>query len=104
MGKKDRNREKNKDKPKSSSELCPVKTEEERRAASREILNQLNDLNIPASFGAVKQLLVLLKKYNEEGCRVEINIPFPEMNRRLRGVLGIGKREEPFVVLKHENF
>lgn len=87
-----------------ASSLLKVKTEEERRAASKEILKQLEGLDLSISHKPIRELLKLLKQYNEEGNRIVVNIPFPELNRRIKGVLATSIREETYVVLKHEKF
>lgn len=84
--------------------LPKEKTEEERRAASREILKQIEGLDLSISHKPIRDLLKLLKQYNDEGKRIIVNIPFPELNRRIKGVLATGAREETYVVLKHEKF
>ena len=88
----------------SLSSIPAVKTEEERRKSSREILKQLEDLDLSISHAPIRELLKLLKQYNEEGNRVVVNIPFPELNRRIKGVLATGAREETYIVLKYEKF
>ena len=98
------NLKKNKNSKKQQSILPKEKTEEERRAASREILKQLEGLDLSISHKPIRELLKLLKQYNDEGKRIIVNIPFPELNRRIKGVLATGAREETFVVLKHEKF
>lgn len=95
---------KNKNSKKQLSILPKEKTEEERRAASREILKQIEGLDLSISHKPIRELLKLLKQYNDEGKRIIVNIPFPELNRRIKGVLATGAREETFVVLKHEKF
>lgn len=89
---------------KTKSVLPNVKTEEERREASREILKQLETLDLSIKHKPIRELLKLLKKYNEKGDRIMVNIPFPEINRRIKGILSTGAREETYVVLKHEKF
>ena len=84
--------------------LPKEKTEEERRAASREILKQIEGLDLSISHKPIRELLKLLKQYNDEGKRIIVNIPFPELNRRIKGVLATGSREETYVVLKHEKY
>ena len=43
-----------------------------------------------------------LKEYISEGERLIINIPFPEINRRIKGVLAINKSEEVVIGLLNE--
>lgn len=80
------------------------KTQDERREASKNIIKQMNDLELTIRFEPVRQLMKLLNMYIKEGRRIEVNIPWPDINRRIRGVLATGKREDTYVMLKHEKF
>jgi len=44
------------------------------------------------------------KEYISKGERIIINIPFPEINRRIKGVLAINKTEDVTVALMNEKF
>ena len=81
-----------------------MKTEEERRASSLEILKQVKALDLSVTHPPIKELLRLLKRHNETGERIAVNIPFPDLNRRIKGVLAPGAREDSYIVLKHEKF
>lgn len=81
-----------------------MKTEEERRASSLEILKQVKALDLSVTHPPIKELLKLLKRHNETGERITVNIPFPDLNRRIKGVLAPGSREDSYIVLKHEKF
>ena len=52
----------------------------------------------------IKKLYGLFKTYINEEKRIEVNIPFPEINRRIKGLLAISVKEEVWVNLKHEKF
>ena len=93
------NRSKANSKPKSN-----MKTEEERRASSLEILKQVKALDLSVTHPPIKELLKLLKRHNETGEKIAVNIPFPDLNRRIKGVLAPGAREDSYIVLKHEKF
>mgnify|MGYP000232899853 CR=1 FL=1 len=95
------NSEKTKPKSKPKSNM---KTEEERRASSLEILKQVKALDLSVTHPPIKELLRLLKRHNETGERISVNIPFPDLNRRIKGVLAPGAREDSYIVLKHEKF
>ena len=43
-------------------------------------------------------------KYIKTGERIIVNIPFPEINKRIEGVLAINTKEEVAIRLKCENF
>lgn len=81
-----------------------MKTEEQRRASSREILKQLESLDLSVTHPPIRELLKLMKRHNDTGDRIKVNIPFPEINRRIKGVLAPGVREDSYIVLKHEKF
>jgi hypothetical protein len=81
-----------------------MKTEEERRASSLEILKQVKALDLSVTHPPIRELLKLLKRHNETGERIAVNIPFPDLNRRIKGVLAPGAREDSYIVLKHEKF
>lgn len=74
-------------------------TQCERKQAVRTIIEKLNEHQLSMSFSAVAELYKLFKKYISEGERLEINIPFPEINRRIKGVLAISVREEGYIKL-----
>ena len=42
--------------------------------------------------------------YVNEGVRLEINIPFPSIDRRIRGVLATNMREAVWIKLETEKF
>lgn len=62
------------------------------------------EYRLSLEFYAIKELYILFKKYIDEGERILINIPFPEMNKRIEGVLAINKNEEVAIRLKYEKF
>ena len=81
-----------------------IRTEEDRKKISIEIINMLSDLGLSISYEPIKKLYLILKKYNQEGNRTEVNIPFPEINRRIKGILPMSMKEEPTVRLVYEKF
>jgi len=80
------------------------KTKEERAECSKAIIKQLTELSLTVHYPAVALLMRTLREYINEGKRIKLSIPFPEVNRRICGVLAIGKKEETHIVLKHEKF
>lgn len=77
------------------------RNEDERRQESLQILYQLKQHGITSKFPAIHTLIQELTRYVKEGMRIQLNIPFPEMNKIIKGVLAIHKREECTVVMKH---
>lgn len=80
------------------------RTKEERQSEVKEILKQLNEFKLKPSYAPVKKLYMKFKEYISEGERIIINIPFPEINRRIKGVLAINKTEDVTVALMNEKF
>tara|TARA_B100000424_G_C22853802_1_gene455211 strand:+ start:135 stop:434 length:300 start_codon:yes stop_codon:yes gene_type:complete len=77
---------------------------EERKLEINRIITSLVEYRLSLEFYAIKELYILFKRYIDEGERILINIPFPEMNKRIEGVLAINKNEEVAIRLKYEKF
>ena len=80
------------------------RTKEERQAEVKHILEQLSEFNLSPAYDPVKKLYLKFKEYISEGERLIVNIPFPEINRRIKGVLAINKREDVTIALMNEKF
>ena len=77
---------------------------EERKKEIHEIILKLNELKLNNNYEPIQKLYRLFKIYIENGDRLIINIPFPEINKRIEGVLSINKNEEVTGSLKYEKF
>ena len=60
------------------------RSKEERQSEVKHILEQLNEYQLNAKYQPVKKLYLNFKEYISEGDRLIINIPFPEINRRIK--------------------
>jgi hypothetical protein len=98
MGKKNRKKEKREKKE------IVYRTKEERQNEIKEILSKLSEFNLNSTYEPIKKLYQKFKEYINEGNRIEVNIPFPEVNRRIKGILAISVREEVWITLKNEKF
>lgn len=98
MGKKNRKKEK-----RVKKEIV-YRTKEERQNEIKEILSKLSEFNLNTAYEPIKKLYQIFKEYINEGNRIEVNIPFPEVNRRIKGILAISVREEVWITLKNEKF
>ena len=78
------------------------RTKEERQEEGRIIIQKLTNLHIFIAYPPIKILFEKLRQYINDGNRVLINIPFPEMNRRIRGVLADNKHEDVWLRLEYE--
>ena len=68
------------------------------------LIKQLAPLELTPKYDPIKQLYQIFKEYIETGNRIEINIPFPMINRRIKGLLAASINEEVWVKLQQEKF
>jgi len=80
------------------------RTKEQRQDEVKKIIKKLSELQLNIKYEPIHKLFELFKTYINEGNRIEVNIPFPDINRRIKGLLAISIREEVWVTLKNERF
>ena len=80
------------------------RSKEERQSEVKHVLEQLNEYQLNTKYEPVKKLYLDFKEYISKGERLIVNIPFPEINRRIKGVLAINKREDVTIALLNEKF
>ena len=80
------------------------RSKEERQSEVKHVLEQLNEYQLNTKYEPVKKLYLDFKEYISKGERLIVNIPFPEINRRIKGVLAINKKEDVTIALLNEKF
>lgn len=80
------------------------RNKKERQEEVKNIIIQLSDFNLNPKYEPIRKLYMLFKEYINEDRRIKINIPFPEINRRIKGLLAINKSEEVTIALINEKF
>ncbi|MHA2345011.1 MAG: hypothetical protein ACXADW_24465 [Candidatus Hodarchaeales archaeon] len=80
------------------------RTKKERQEEVKNILKQLSEFDLDIKYDPIKKLYQQFKTYIAEGNRILINIPFPEINRRIKGLLAISVNEEVWIKLEREKF
>jgi len=93
-----------KKKVKREKKQIEYRTKKERQGEITEILIQLSQFNLNMTYIPVQLLYKKFKEYIAEGQRVVVNIPFPEINRRFKGILAISKNEDVTIALLNEKF
>ena len=78
------------------------RTKDQRQEEVKTILKKLSEFQLNIKYDPVRKLYDLFKVYIEKGERTEINIPFPDINRRIKGLLAISIREEVWINLKND--
>jgi hypothetical protein len=64
-----------------------LRTKEERKEEIRIIINKLSELELTISYEPIKELFIIMQKYINDGGKIHINIPFPMINRIIKGLL-----------------
>lgn len=72
----------------------------ERQIAIRPILEKLSELQLTSHYDSVKNLFLIFKEFIENGGSHNINIPFPEINKRFVGIITDNKKYENMVKLE----
>ena len=80
------------------------RTKEQRQEEVKDVLKKLSEFDLNIKYEPIKKLYTLFKQYIHEDKRVEINIPFQEINRRIKGLLAINVNEKVWINLKYEKF
>lgn len=97
MSKKDRARKRKEKKEKQD----PVyRTKEERLAEIKPILSKLSELRLNPEYEAIKKLYIEIQRYIQQGERIEVKIEFPEIGRKIIGVLATNVREQVWVKME----
>ena len=78
------------------------RSKEERQKEVKTILEQLSEFDLDSKYEPIKKLYGLFKTYIAEGNRIIVNIPFPEIKRRIKGLLAVSINEEVWLKLKKE--
>ena len=93
-----------KNKRKKQKKIPEYRNKKERSEQVKEILKQLTHYDLNTKYEPVQKLYILFKKYIQNAERIIVNIPFPEINRRIKGVLAINKKEDVTIALMKEKF
>lgn len=91
-------------KQKKEKKAPEYRNKKERQEEIVNVIKQLSDFDLNPTYEPIKKLYQSFKEYIATGDRIIINIPFPEVNRRIKGVLAINKREDVTVALIKEKF
>ena len=102
MGKKGKeHREKIRKRKEKQLQRINMRTQQERRFETLNIIYQLKQNGLTSQYDAIKELICKLNEYVEKEETIDIHIPFPEKNKIIKGKLPIMKTEKPMVMLKH---
>jgi len=78
-----------------------MRSQIDRQNEVKPILLKLKELRLnPTVYASIKVLYQQLQMYIQKGERIELNIPFPEYNVTIKGLLSISKDERVWVKLE----
>jgi|UniRef100_A0A6C0IQC3 hypothetical protein len=80
------------------------KTIEERKSDVKNIIKELNHFGLNYSYMPIKKLYTCFKDFIDNGNFIKVNIPFPMINRRIKGKLMPNKKGDSIITLIHEQF
>lgn len=80
------------------------KTKEQRKEDVRNIIKELNKFELTLRYEPVKKLYAHFKDFIENGNVVKVNIPFPMINRRIKGNLMPNMKADSVITLVKERF
>ena len=79
-------------------------TEELRSKEARIIIDKLTELQLTINYDPIKKLFIILQNYIKNGEKTNVNIPFPMINKRIKGILSDTVNEKCWIKLEHEQF
>ena len=77
---------------------------EERKIEINEIITTLTELELTIQYEEIKKLFVLMQTFIKEGNKIKVSIPFPMIERRIKGEFLPGNREKSWIKLENEKF
>ena len=84
-------------------EIPFYKSKDQRMADIKPIIQKLNELELNTSYPAIKRLYKEISEYMKDGESRKVNIPFPEVKRRIKGFLSGDTRKETWVKLEADD-
>jgi len=80
--------------------MSNTRTKEQRQSEVRIIIKKLNDLKLDIGYDPIKTLFENMKKYINDGIRIDVDIPFPDISMNIKGVLEIDSKKKVWVKLE----
>jgi hypothetical protein len=93
-----------KEKTKGERKQIEYKTIEERKSDVKNIIKELTKFELTPKYTPIKKLYSYFKDFIDNGNHIKVNIPFPMINRRIKGDLMPNKKADSTICLIHENF
>ena len=83
-------------------EELQYRNKEQRQSEVKTLLGKLSEFQLTSVYEPIKQLYKHFQDYIHNNRRIQINIPFPEIDRRITGLLALSIKEKVWLNLLHE--
>ena len=95
---------KNIDMSNKKSKQPKIRSLSERQEVVKPIILKLTELQLTVAYEPVRELFRIIQLFLKDGNRHVVNIPFPMINRRIKGELMPNKKADSTICLAHEKF
>ena len=75
------------------------RSKQEKKLVVINIIKKINELQLSPEYPPIKELYKLLNEYQINDYSININIKFPEIDRKIIGILPINIKNEPVIKL-----
>tara|TARA_Y100000389_G_scaffold181349_1_gene196868 strand:- start:1241 stop:1510 length:270 start_codon:yes stop_codon:yes gene_type:complete len=79
-----------------------LKNLDQRKSEVKEVINSLYSLNLSQDYPPINNLYKIMFGYIKDGGKKNINIPFPMINKRIKGILPDTINEKCWIKLINE--
>jgi len=93
-----------KKKDKKEKKVTQYRTKDQRKEEVKNVMQQMNKYNLNMTYEPIQKLFKLFKEYIDEDKDVKVSIPFPEINRRIKGKLSTNIKEDVTIALINEKY
>ena len=81
-----------------------LKNLDQRKSEVKEVINSLYSLNLSQDYPPINNLYKIMFGYIKDGGKKNINIPFPMINKRIKGILPDTINEKCWIKLINKKF
>lgn len=75
------------------------RNKEEKKKIILDIIKKIDELNLNNEYDPIKKLYELFKEYLDNDYSINVNISFPELNKKIIGLLPIKIKNKPMIKL-----